>query len=333
MDCKRPDKRGALKQLLALLICAVSALSCTWVQDDTDDCPYGFWLKLHYAYNILDVDAAIKYIMDAYIYIYDADGNYVKRIYATQEQLAASDYRVRVDGLTEGDYHFVVWSGMGSSHYAVTGDTQAISDFRLSLVTNGGSTDTMLSSLYHGILTGVHYDDAYAQHDVELTKNTNQLACVVVPVTEENVLSTEEYTMKVVSANGVMDAHNRLVADTETTYNAFAEESVTINDADYGELHGLKYGISTLRLMADRDSRIVFEKKSTGQTLLNVSLPEYIGMIGSLYTNLGRPLTVQEYLDRQDFYTIVFYLSADLDQLLQLQVNSWRLRAVNHLKL
>jgi hypothetical protein len=56
-------------------------------------------------------------------------------------------------------------------------------------------------------------------------------------------------------------------------------------------------------------------------------------MIGSLYTNLGKPLSVQEYLDRQDFYTIVFFLSDDLDQLIQLQVNSWRLRPYNHLKL
>ena len=28
-----------------------------------------------------------------------ADGNYVKRIYVTQDELAANDYRVRVEGL------------------------------------------------------------------------------------------------------------------------------------------------------------------------------------------------------------------------------------------
>ena len=63
------------------------------------------------------------------------------------------------------------------------------------------------------------------------------------------------------------------------------------------------------------------------------SLPEYVGQMGTLYTNLGRPLTVQEYLDRQDFYTLVFFVTGDLEQLLQLQVNSWRLRAFNHIKL
>ena len=85
--------------------------------------------------------------------------------------------------------------------------------------------------------------------------------------------------------------------------------------------------------MSDSDSRIVLHRKSTGQDVFNISFPEYVGMIGSLYTNLGRQIPVQEYLDRQDFYTIVFFLSGDMEQLLQLQVNSWRLRANNHLKL
>ena len=107
----------------------------------------------------------------------------------------------------------------------------------------------------------------------------------------------------------------------------------TFDDAEFGELNGVSYNISTLRLMEDKDCRLILMKKDTGETIFNISFPEYIGMIGALYTNLGRQLTVQEYLDRQDFYTIVFFLSSDLNQLIQLQVNSWRLRAKNHLKL
>ena len=113
----------------------------------------------------------------------------------------------------------------------------------------------------------------------------------------------------------------------------FERNSVTINDSEYGELQGVSYNISTLRLMEDTDCRLILEKKETGETVFNISLPEYIGMVGALYLNDGRQMTVQEYLDRQDFYTIVFYLNGDLDQLIQLRVNSWRVRAYNHLKL
>lgn len=308
-------------------------MSCSWVKDDIDDCPFGFWLKLHYTYNILDVEAAPKYLMDAYVYVYDVDGDYIKRIYVTRDDLKANDYRVRIEGLPEGDYQFVVWSGIGNSQYAVSGDTKTIDDFRLSLVGVGGNYEGELPPLYHGYLQTVHYDDSYAQHDVNLMKNTNHLACLVVTVSDQTVMNPDDYSMTITADNGTMDAYNKIVPDANTIFEPFLKDSVIINDSDYGELHGLQFNIMTLRLMASSNNRIVLTNTKTEQTVFNISFAEYIGMIGAFYTNLGRQIPVQEYLDRQDFYTIVFYLSADLDQLIQLQVNSWRLRANNHLKL
>ena len=75
MDCKRLNKCCALKHLISIL-CIMALASCTWVKDDVDDCPYGFWLKLHYTYNILDVEAAPEYVKAANVYIYDTDGNF-----------------------------------------------------------------------------------------------------------------------------------------------------------------------------------------------------------------------------------------------------------------
>lgn len=308
-------------------------VSCSWVKDDIDDCPYGFWLKLHYSYNILDVEAAPKYVQDAYVYVYDADGKYVKRIFATHDVLKSDNYRVRVEGLPEGDYQFVVWSGIGNSQYAVAGDTQMIEDFRLSLV--GADTDYSkeLPGLYYGYLPAVHFDDSYVTYDVEMMKNTNLLSCFAVALSDDTDMDSNDFYMRVIAANGTMDAYNQLVSDAEITYTPFVQDPVSFEDADYGTLHGVQFSISTLRLLSNKDCRVVLERKSTGQTIFNVSIPEYVGMIGSLSTNLGRKLSVQEYLDRQDYYTIVFYLSGDLEKLLQLRVNSWRLRYINHLKL
>lgn len=340
MDSKRPDQYRALRQRLWLLAvgCWLSAIgcalvSCSWVGGDGDDCPEGFWLQLHYSYNILDVEAAPQMVDDARVYVYDGSGRYVKRIDVDRDRLVADDYKVRLDGLPEGDYQFLVWSGMGSRHYAVAGDVQTMADFRLSLTAAGGVSNSQLPPLFWGYHTAVHYDDSYAVYDVELTKDTNQLVCLFVSLAGQSTMSLDDYTMRVEAANGVMDAWNEVTSDALTTYEPVEQDSVTIVDPDYGELHGLKFSIMTLRLMEHQDSRIVFERRSTGESLFNISFTEYVGMIGSLYTSLGRPLSVQEYLDRQDLFTIVFYLSEDLDQLLQLKVNSWRLRANYHLKL
>lgn len=320
-----------MRQLLCIL-CSMALASCTWVKDDTDDCPYGFWLRLHYTYNILDVEATPEYVKDAYVYVYDAEGNYVNRIYATHDDLLANDYRVRVEGLSEGDYQFLVWSGIGSSEYTVSGDTRTMDDFRLSLTAAGTSSAVELPALFHGRLSAVHYDDSYAVHDIQLMKNTNQLACLVVSASDQVKVNPDDFTMKLVAANGTMDAYNRLVSDAVTTCEPFLQDSVTFSDADV-KRHGAKYSMMTLRLMSDSDSRLILEQKSTGKQVFDISFPEFVGMMGPLYTNMGRPLSVQEYLDRQDFHTIVFFLSADLDRLIHLQVNSWRLRPYNHLKL
>lgn len=315
------------------IVCVLAMMSCSWVKDDIDDCPYGFWLKLHYTYNILDVEAAPKYVRDAYVYVYDKDGKYIKRIYVTGEDLTSDDYRVRIEGIPEGDYQFVVWSGMGNSQYAVSGDTQAIDAFRLSLVGAGGNSASELPALFHGYLRTVHYDDSYAQYDVDLMKCTNQLACLVVTVSDEIKMNPGDYSLEVTADNGTMDAWGSIVKTANTTYGPIVKESTIIDDADYGKLYGLRFNIMTMRLMADGGCRIILRNKKNDKTIFNISFAEYIGMIGSFYTNLGRQIPVQEYLDRQDFYTIVFYLSDDLERLLQLRVNSWRLRVNNHLKL
>lgn len=321
-----------LKQVIAILFVLLTA-SCTWVKDDPVVCPSGFWLNLHYTYNMLDVDAAPEYLKDVSVFVYDADGNYVTRIDVPQNDLAASNYSIQIEGLTEGDYQFVVWSGNADNHYAVSGDRMDMDAFRLSLAEPSAVSATQLPDLYYGCLSAVHYDNTYATHDVFMMKDNNQLSCLIVPMSQDVEIAPGDYTMKVVSDNGMMDATNSLVPGKTVTYAPFVLDTVIVNDKDYGELHGLRFGITTLRLMEHTDCRLILEKTDSGEQVFNVSFPQYVGMIGTLYTKLGSPLSVQEYLDRQDFFTVVFFLSADLDQLIQLQVNSWRLRANNHLKL
>ena len=324
-----------MKQLFYILF-VLLITSCTWVKDD-EDCDYGFWLNLHYTYNILDVEAAPEYIDEVAIYIYDAAGNYVKRIDISQQDLKARNHRVLVEGLAEGDYQFVVWSGVSKTQYAISNDRTTMQDFRLNLAGSMLNVDTCkqkLPDLYYGKLSTVHYDEVHAVHDVYLTKNTNELACGIVTLSKNVKFKPDEFTMKIVSANGTMDGKDSLVSDKLIIYKPYQQDTVTINDDQNNrKLHGIESNISTLRLMEKTDSRLILEKNSTGQQVVNISIPEFIGMVGPLYTKLGRPLTVQEYLDRQDFFSIIFILSDDLDRLLKIQINSWKVRQFNDLKI
>ncbi len=320
-----------MKQLLSI-ICIILMTSCTWVKDDRDDCPTGFWLQLNYSYNILDVDAAQKYLKDATVYIYDASGNYVKRIDVSQASLQANGQRVQVDGLPEGDYQFLVWSGANNTDYSLNGANDSIPAFRLSLDAKKESSKE-LSDLYYGMLEKIHYSGAYEVHPVSMMKNTNKLACLVVAPQSVKELKADDFSMTLVSANDTVDAYNKLRSSQAMTYKPYLQDVVTVHDADYGELKGVRFGLSTLRLMADTDCRLIMKKKSEDANIFNISLPECIGTLGTLHTQLGKTLDVQEYLDRQDFYTIIFFLSEDASALMEMKVNSWRVRNYNNLDL
>ncbi len=147
------------------------------------------------------------------------------------------------------------------------------------------------------------------------------------------MLNSDDFSMTLVSANDTIDAYNKLCSSQAMTYKPYLQDVVTVNDADYGDLKGIRFGLSTLRMMTDTDCRLILTNKSKGQNIFNISLPECIGLLGTLHTQLGKTLSVQEYLDRQDFYTIIFYLSDDASALLQMKVNSWRVRSNNNLNL
>lgn len=338
MDSKRPHQHRALSPytvLTAVLAVAMSVVltACTWTRDDSDGCQYGFWLRLSYTYNIMDVEAVQRYIGDTRVYVYDADGTCVSRIDVTAAQLSKDGWRVRIEGLAEGDYRFVVWSGLGSNHYTVASDSGSQSDFRLALA-GASPYATALSDLYYGRLDSVHYTDTYAEHTVSMVKDTNQLTCVAVSVGDEPI-TTADCTMQLLATNGVMDATNGVATADCSVYEPYATEAVTIDDPDYGLLGGVMFSLRTLRLLEGDDSRLQLLKTGSGspQTVLDISVPQYVGLVGEWYTNLGRKVGLQEYLDRQDYYTLVFIFSEGLGQLLQLKVNNWNVRANNHLKI
>ena len=129
------NRRRTLKQVFYILS-VLLLTSCTWVKDNDEDCPYGFWLNLHYTYNMLDVDAAPEYIEEVSVYVYDKNGDYVTRIDAPTQALKANNYRVKVEGLEEGDYQFVVWSGVADNRYALSGDKPMLTTLELVCTTS-----------------------------------------------------------------------------------------------------------------------------------------------------------------------------------------------------
>lgn len=323
--------RRELKYILLAFLC-FSATACSWVKTDTSDCPTGVWLQLEYSYNMLDADAASNHINDAFVVLYDTVGQPQYQFAVTKDVLAANAGRIELAGVAEGCYDIVVWSGASASDYAYS-PQMSYADFRLRLADNSGQTSKDLTALFYGKTDSVCVSSRYAVHRVPMMKDTNRIICLVESESETNEISPDVYSMELVADNTVLDAGNHIVPSTPTTYLPYSAESDVINDPDLGERHVARFGISTMRLMADDNARLVLRLKDTGFEVFNIPLCQYIAQVASLSEINGRPLGVQEYLDRQDQFTFVFCLSSASNAIIRCKVNNWIVRHKDNINL
>lgn len=309
--------------ILALLVAALTLAGCAWVKSDYDDCPTGVWLQMTYTRNLLDVDAAPQQVADVAVLVFDCDGNYVRRIEADRATLAQNDWRIELGGLPAGHYDLIVWGGLADSRFMASSASQ-MADFRVSLANPERVQDTEFADLFYGRMDSVEVADKYAIYNVGLTKDTNVLACQVASLSGN--VEPDRYDISLTATNGVLNADNETAVGSTVTYAPFAQRNDTIDDAESGPLPAVTYGLKTMRLTEGDDSRLVLTDKADGTVLLSLPLTKYLAQTASLYTQGGRPLTAAEYLDRQDFHTIVFFLSESGSQVVQCKINNWVIR-------
>ena len=86
--------------------------------------------------------------------------------------------------------------------------------------------------------------------------------------------------------------------------------------------------LSVARLMADKDSKLTITSKKTGEVVLSVPLVDYALMIKGNYINepqFGYDMPDQEYLDREDEYTMIFFLDQGNKWMNAfIYINSWK---------
>ena len=279
-----------------------------------------------------DVDAAAQQVRDASIMVFDHEGNYVRRIEIGYGQLYSNNYCVEVSELPNGIYDFVVWSGLGDSHFMTTSPLR-IDDLRLSLAAADKVQNAEYGDLFYGRIDSVEVTGRYAVHEVDLTKDTNVLVCQVVPASGSGDVSIDRYGLQLKSSNGVLDACNNTVPSSLVVYAPYKMQADRVEDDLNGQVETLGYAIKTLRLVQGDNSRLVLNDNDSGNVILDLPLTDFLCQIASFYTQSGRPLTAQEYLDRQDFHTVILYMSESGNSVVQCRINNWVIRLNDNINL
>lgn len=315
-----------MRSFLIYIICTIVLFSsCNWVNDDLSECPSGTWLKISFTYNIMDVEAASSQVGDITIFAFDENDIYLDKLDVDSITLHQGYCMVRVP-FSEKTRHLLIWGGITGHSYQYSnlqaGETDRKS-LLLSLVCDSENQQNgKLKALFHSSLENVKIGPEYQVITSNLVKNSNYFSCILQDETN-NTLNQEDFDFIIESANGLMDYTNTPFGN-PVYYHPYRKESVMLSE----QIPVVHARLATLRLMKGDQTTLTIKHIPSGKDILRIPITQYL-LLSKIYTHLGE-IGDQEYLDRQDSYTLLFFiktLNMDVPKISpQMKINDWVIR-------
>lgn len=319
---------------------AVSATSCYTVWDN-DDCGTEYRVKFKYDYNMLFTDAFSTQVPSVTLYAFDKQGLLAFQKTESGDVLATDGYYMTLD-VDPGQYRLVAWAGLtdGDKSFEVPElrvGQHTLTDLQCRInryphTAHGGlQVDSVgrLSGLWHGVVPAqtVTRANTYGTEyvTVPLVKNTHTLRIILQQMDEEE-MDASQFEISVTDQNGLMLHDNSLSQEDGTlTYMAYHQTAGTAGtDDEDTRLNVVVAELNTGRLMADSDTRLSIVNRETGEPILSIPL---IGYLELCRTTAHYDMPLQEYLDREDSYSMTFFLDSDLAWIdTQVIINDWIVR-------
>lgn len=340
-------KRNGISGRLGTLFCMVSVAgwmaSCEPFFEDLPPCPHGIALRFETDFNA--ESGSQNALNELVVVVYDADSNWVDTRYVEQQDLADGHFRLEMD-VPQGLYHFVAYSGLRAespsfAFVQTPGAGSRMADLRTALDRNclSDSLRRNLTNFYWGY-TSLHSADLYETGSLRLKRNTNNIRIML---QEPGIKSGTDgrFAYQIVDDNTLFNYRNDVLPCDTAHYQPwtagtlyFDHTSDTNNGtgsknspAAYANQNAADYTIhyaelSTSRLI-DGQGRLVVRDVAKGETLIDIPLTKYLEQ--AISENVGG--SVQDYLDRENQYTLHFFLSEEgWWMMTYIIVNGWIVR-------
>ena len=337
--------------LLWGVIALGSLSSCdSAIYDDEGDCSVHYRVTFTYDMNMKWANAFPHEVKSVTLYIYDRNGQLVMSKTDNSAALASPDYYMDVEVLP-GKYDLLVWASGNSPidnptafEVASASPGSAMNTLGAKMPLDGTAdaglyVDRDIVPLYHGIMRGVDFPDTYGNvtlGPVSLTKDTNVMQ-VLLQNTDGTTMKADDFSFYITAANNELDYLNKVVSTTQFSYRPWA---MTLTSASLDkpearaaskalaraqtEANGILAELSTGRLIDTRTPRLVVRRNSDGEDIISINLIQYLLMVKGEY---NRQMSDQEYLDRNDNYSLMFFVDDNRNWYIAggVYINGWRI--------
>ncbi len=313
------QKRYTYPFICILVVFILSAC----VRDKSESCQ--FHLRFKYDYNMDYVDKFLQQAKRLHLYIFDENENFVREIKLIGDELRSNQIDLKLPThLNKKVYSFIAWVGVDDHHIIATrplvGKTQ-LHELEVALNYNI-RLGVPLEPLMVGGVRSALIPGKVAQIDLVKNTNTFRVAVRTLPNQsgeEKDLRSAGKFNLFIESNNTRYNRSNEIISDELMAYYPYFLE-----EDDKGFIAEL----NTLRLVEERHNYLVIERRESHEELMRIDLNHYLEDLRFL-AHANMP--TQEFLDREDEYAILIFVS-DFEEFtkLTIEINGWLIRDQDH---
>ena len=327
---------------LATLFVALSTSSCKegFIYEYEGDCGTYYNIEFKYDYNMKYADAFAKEVKSVSLYVFNSEGLLVEAITESDsEKLAAKGFAIPLE-LESGKYELVAWAGLlNEESFDLLTDVEVgkttKQELQVALKTTAEAVvDNDLKPLYHGTMSlDCTSEPGTFTETMSLVKDTNVIRVMLQQMSDG--LVADKFRFELTADNGLLDWDNSVIPSQMLTYKPWIMTSGTADvTPDYGtnstrsdEVSVVVAEFTTNRLIDGQSPVLTVYNVEENKVVLSIPVADYALLVKGYYNS---EMSNQEYLDRQDEYSLTFFLDEDGDWLsASIIVNSWRVVLTN----
>lgn len=343
-------------KILLFAVLAGAITSCDSILNfEEGDCDTKYCVRFKYDYHMKKVDAFAEEVKSVSLFAFDDEGNFVFQNTDQGEMLADGTYSMTVNFDPE-KYHLVTWAGLDNESFAipVMNNQSKIEDLVVLTLRDPASragegkyiVNKNLSPLWHGEavkgesqLKTTPYPGKEREKvtTIGLMKNTNNIRVVIAQVNQHpeteipasRAIDDDMFSYAIYDNNGKMNYDNSLMNDDTLTYKPFVTQTDEVStrafskeDEPANTYSAAIAEISVARLVETQNPRLeIINNKTQKELLPNGALIKYLGLLKE-QNLIDMPL--QEYLDRESNYGLIFFVDENLTLINSvIQINDW----------